>query len=326
MLKMSDYKLHRYQPKYYGKWNIFVEESNNGTLFHRLDFLEYHKDRFAENENNLLIFKGDSVFGIIPLAFFEETGKRIAKSPFGGSYGGFVFKTALSYKSSKLIIAEFIRYLQDIGIDETYITPAINDFCLTPCDTFIFSMLEAGFKISNSEITSIVPLSKEDITQSTFTSRARNAIRKAKSEEIEVVRNANIDDFWSVMTKTFARHGKNPTHTRDEFIYLNKIFPDRVYCDLAYYRGVPIAGIGYMKINKRTNSSFYLCSDEEYIHKQALSLLISNAVVEAQNDGFAYFDFGTSSVNMVGRNNIFLFKESFGATGRFRNTYQLKLK
>ena len=155
---MSEYKILRYQPKYFDKWNLFVEQANNGTLFHRLDFLEYHQDRFAENEHHLLIFKGDSILGLIPLAIFEKAGKRIAKSPYGGSYGGFVFKSALNYKSSKLIVAEFLRYLHHIGIDEIYITPTISDFCSVVCDTVLFSMLEAGFKTSSSDVTSIVLL------------------------------------------------------------------------------------------------------------------------------------------------------------------------
>jgi hypothetical protein len=323
---MTDYKLHRYQPKYFDVWNRFVEQASNGTIYHRLDFLEYHNDRFAENIHNLLIFKGDSIVGVIPLAFFEEAGKCIAKSPFGGSYGGFVFKTALSYRSSKLVITEFLKYLKSIGIDEINITPAISDFCSSPCDTLVFSMLELGFKISNSDITSIVSMNKDDIIQSIFTSRARNVIRKAKSQEIEIIKNGNIDDFWSIMAKTFARHGKSPTHTKNEFIFLNRRFPDRIYCDIAYYQDMPIAGIGYIKINERTNSSFYLCSDEAYSHTQALSLLIGNGVIDSKKNGLTYFDFGTSSVNMVGRENIFLFKESFGATGRFRNTYHLELR
>lgn len=323
---MSEYKLLRFEPKYFERWNLFVEQANNGTLFHRLDFLQYHNDRFFENEHNLLIFKGDSIFGVMPLALFKEKGRNIAKSPFGGSYGGFIFKSALNYRTSKIIVAELLRYLKKIGVDEIHITPTISDFCSFPCDTFLLAMLEAGFAISNSDITSIVFLHKEDIIQSTFSSRARNAIRKANFEKIKIIQNANIDDFWTVMTKTFSRHGKNPTHTREEFIFLNKIFPDNVYCDLAYHQGIPIAGIGYMKINKKTNSSFYLCSDEKYTHTQALTLLISSGIVESQIKGMTCFDFGTSSVSMVGRENIFLFKESFGATGRFRNTYHFEFK
>ena len=52
-----------------------------------------------------------------------------------------------------------------------------------------------------------------------------------------------------------------------------------------------------------------------------MSLIVYDTILKAKEDGFKYFDFGTSSVNMKGRENIFRFKESFGAIGVFRHTY-----
>ena len=39
---LSKYKLVNYTSDMYTDWNAFVDCSNNGTIFHRLDFLDYH--------------------------------------------------------------------------------------------------------------------------------------------------------------------------------------------------------------------------------------------------------------------------------------------
>jgi len=138
--------------------------------------------------------------------------------------------------------------------------------------------------------------------------------------------NQSIDDFWIVMEKTFQKHKVKPTHTFDEWQLLNEKFPNRFWNDVAYIDNKPVAGIGHILINNFTDSSFYLCSDPEFYETQALSLLIQETLLISKNSGCKYFDFGTSSVNMVARENLFHFKESFGAIGQFRITYSRKIK
>ena len=59
---------------------------------------------------------------------------------------------------------------------------------------------------------------------------------------------------------------------------------------------------------------------------QALSLLIFNRL-EAAKKSFKFYDFGTSTDGkMKARENVFLFKENFGAVGVLRETIKLELK
>jgi hypothetical protein len=323
---MSEYKIIPYTEKLCSQWNDFVEQSNNGTIFHRLDFLNYHKEKFKNNLKNLIVLKGDKIYSILPMAVFESDSKKTAKSPFGASYGGFIFKKTPNYNTSKEIIKKFIEYCIQDGINEVIITPTIDIYHKNYCETFLFAMLESGFKISNSDITSIVDLEDPDIENNIFSSKIRNIVRKARKEKLKIVANSNINDFWEVMDITFNKIGKNPTHTIEELIYLNQEFPTSIFCDTAYYEDKPIAGIGYFKINNLVNMSFYLCKDNKYQMMQALSLLVYEGILKSKENGFRYFDFGTSSSNMIGNDNIFMFKESFGAIGRFRNTYKLEIR
>jgi hypothetical protein len=302
-------------------WNEFVAASNEGTLFHRLDFLEYHGNRFRGQEHHLVIYKGSEFYSIIPMAIFEENDQRIAKSPYGGSYGGPVFNKNQSYHESHEILDALLSYLDIIQVTDFIMTLPLQACYRQYSETFRFVLIEKGFQCTNRDISSLVFLDTDCPVSEVITSRARNMVRKARSAGIEIVHGGSVKDFWSIMEKTFSKHGTSPTHSLEEFTWLQTHLPEHVYVDVAYMDGKPVAGIGYFVVNDQVNSSFYLCQDPLEQKAQGLSLLICEALDKSQNRGFRWFDFGTSSSNMRGSPNIFRFKESFGAIGIFRETY-----
>jgi len=57
MIEQSgQYKIVKYTSTYYSEWNVFIENSKNGTFLFQRDFMEYHKDRF-EDFSLLVYFK-----------------------------------------------------------------------------------------------------------------------------------------------------------------------------------------------------------------------------------------------------------------------------
>jgi hypothetical protein len=316
----------RYSPIYSQAWNTFVSHSNNGTLFHRLDFLAYHRQRFCENEHHLLWFKGEQIQAVMPLGFFLENGRKIAKSPFGASYGGIVTTKPPTYSASRELVFTLLEYLTDKGIEEIRITFPIMSCFEKPCETLHFALLEQGFRIVNSDISSLVLLDNENISNNIFTSRARNMAKKAINSGVVSKFRQSPDIFWTLMEQTFAAHRTIPTHSKEEWIWLCNNLPNDIWCDVAFIGDRPVAGLGHMRVNGRVDSSFYLCSDPDFQDTQALSLLICDVITLSKSRGFRVFDFGTSSVNMLARGNIFRFKESFGALGSFRNTYTMTLR
>jgi len=315
------FKVERFQVEHTEIWNRFVDKSNGGTLFHRLDFLAYHGDRFLENEHHIVVYKGETLYSVMPLAIFKEAGQCVARSPYGGSYGGPVFSKPQNYQDSHEIIEAILEYLVSQQVTDLALTLPISVCYRRYSETFRLVLIERGFQCVNRDISSTVCLDMKNPISEKMASRARNMARKARKMGVEVVRRAALSDFWQVMEKTFTKHNTRPTHTLAEFQWLHEHFPERIYVDVAYLKGIPVAGVGYFVINDRVNSSFYLCQDPQKQQTQALSLLLYEALEQAQQKGFHWFDFGTSSVNMQGRANIFRFKESFGATGVFRETY-----
>lgn len=319
---MSEITITHLKPHQREEWDSFVERSNEGTLFHRLDFLSYHGEKFRENEHHLVWLKGQSLFGIMPMSIFEDINGKTARSPYGGSYGGPIFEKPLNYNESRQITESLVDYFSQIGIVSFRMTLPIECCYAKYSETFKLSLLERDFSCVNRDISSVVPLNNNSNVQEIITSRARNMVRRASKSGITISQRTDLADFWKVMEKTFGKHGIKSTHTLSEFQWLCEKLPENIYADVAFYDSQPVAGIGYFVINKRVNSSFYLCQDPEYQNLQGLSLLINEALSKAQINGFSWFDFGTSSVNMQARESLFRFKESFGAVGLFRETYQ----
>ena len=318
---MSKFSIHPYTNEYLEQWEAFVDRSNGGTIFHRLIFLQYHGEKFKQKENHLLILKGNSLFGVLPLAIFIDDEHSIAESPYGASYGGPVFINPLNYSESREIIDELLDYLSTKHICSCKFILPIQPCYKQYSDTFKLALLEHNFSCPNREISSVTYLNNNIAANEIVTSRARNMVRKAKKSGVTVKHKADISEFWFTLEKTFDKHGTQPTHTFNELSWLHDQLPEYVYFDVALLKNKPIAGIGYFVINDRVNSSFYLCQDPEYQSTQALSLLIFNALEQSKLNNFMWFDFGTSSNHMIGNENLFRFKESFGAIGHFRETY-----
>lgn len=315
---MSKYRVQPASDKHRELWDDFVEAGNGGTIFHRLDFLGYHGKKFRENEHHLTILKGDSLFGVLPAAvFYDQDGVKL-RSPYGASYGGPVFRKPLSYSESCFVIQEMLHYMNENGIDRTVLTMPLRTCYREYSETFRFALLENGFRSGNRDISSVVELDETIF----LTATSRRKCRKALKAGVSVMLNAPLEDFWPLVEETHQRHETNPTHTKTEYALLQKRFPRRIFANVAYLSDQPVAAIGVFATNDRQASSFYICGNDKARECEAQSLVMVKTLQQACEQGFLAFDFGTSSVNMVGRAGVFRFKETFGSTGHFRERFK----
>ena len=317
---MSEYHIETAENVSAGVWDDFVRASNEGTIFHEQEFLAYHGERFKDVKKDIVILKGNTVSGLMPAAlFYESDGVHSLRSPYGASLGGPVFKKTPKFKESMQIIDGLLEFLRAGGIRRCSMTLPTQSCYSEYSETFRLALLQSGFVCANRDISSVVIL-KNFVNR--MESRARNMIRKADSAGIKVVRCESKEDFWLLLMKTYVRFDKKPTHSYEELNWLITHFPERIVLDIAYLGSVPVAGVCSFALNTKCNMAFYLVNDPEYQHVQGLSSAVYETLLRSERDGFTCYDFGTSSDRQVGRENIFSFKESFGAVGIFREQYR----
>ena len=315
------FDLIRYTDQYRDKWNKFVNSSLNGTIFHHLDFLAYPGDKFSDKESHLIWLKGAEIVAVLPLAIFEKEGRKTALSPYGASYGGIITKEEFSFQQTRALIESLIEFAKTEGIDELKLTPPMNLEGWS--DIVEFELLRTEAKMVNSDATSIIPLYRSgNISADHFSSSARRHFKKGLKNDIRIALDSDdLDGFWDVLDKTFAKFEIGPVHNREEWELLMKTFPDRVKMDLAYINDEPVAAIGRILIRPGTDSSFYILQDPARQHLQGLTVLFNAVLEDSAAQGVRFFDLGTSSVSMMPRENIFRFKESLGAITYLRKTY-----
>jgi len=324
---MSKIELVEYEPSKKEKWNTFVEKSSNGTIFHNLDFLSYHGNKFRENEHHLMFYHDDSLIAIMPFALFNEKDGPVGLSPYGGSYGGIVHKKHLPFRYANGIVASLIDYLKKEGVQKTFIRPPPHHFYEVYTSYIEYLLGCYGFKIARQDVLSVIDLRRfKSSPFEIYDKRCRTAIRKAeKVVRIEKWSN-EVDAFYKILKQTYDRHCKRPTHSLEELRKLKVMFSTSLKIDIAYLNDEPIAGICEFLCNPRVDLHFYNAHRTKFRQYYAISLLIHEEILWAKEKGYCYLDFGTSAEGFKWNDGLFTFKESFGATGYPRNTYCLNLK
>jgi CelD/BcsL family acetyltransferase involved in cellulose biosynthesis len=304
-------------------WDELVEQANNGTIFHRLGFLAYHRERFAESVHHLAWTKGGILRAVMPLAILTEDGVRVARSPYGASYGGIVAGGALSLKLAEELVHSLIQHLREESVQKLVVVPPPIINLAKPTDYVEFWLLKSGAKCSAAELTSYIEVHEEPLEQ--FTYSAVKAVRKAKASEVSVEESADVEPFYEILVENRRKVGVTPTHSRGEIRWLLEELPEHVKLFMAYQGRTPIAGSLVFRVNRRVILDFYWAHRDEYQGLRPVSLLVYEITRWAHRQGFKLFDFGTQTKNMVPQEGSTRFKETFGALGVFRTTYELNL-
>jgi CelD/BcsL family acetyltransferase involved in cellulose biosynthesis len=319
---MSSLELRRFEGDP-AAWDDFVEHSNTGTIFHRLSYLAYHRGALAESEHPVVWSQGGVLRAVMPLAILTEQGVRVARSPYGASYGGIVVGMELSLKQAEELVDSLLEYLRGQGVQKLIVTPAPHLNYARPHDYLNFWLLKRGATCPMAELTSYIEVHEEPLDS--FLYSAVKAVRKAKANAVTVEESRDVDSFYEILVENRRKFGATPTHSREEIGYLLNKLPEHIKLFMAYREGIPIAGSLVFRVNRRVILDFYWAHRDEYQGFRPVSLLVYEIVRWAHRHGFRLFDFGTQTINMVPQEGSTKFKETFGAAGLFRKTYELTL-
>jgi len=154
----------------------------------------------------------------------------------------------------------------------------------------------------------------------------RTPIRKALSLGVSVVKEKSIlKPFHDILCETLSKHQAKPTHSYEELCLLKKLFPDNVIVFSVYLKGEIIGGTLGFIANKSVIIFMCVCVKNEYSKSGINNLLYHNFFSWALENGFNFFDTGTSTSHGINE-GLLSFKESFGITSIFRDTFTLELK
>ncbi|MCB0732001.1 MAG: GNAT family N-acetyltransferase [Ignavibacteriae bacterium] len=314
-----------YSEEWKEKWDEFVINSSNGTMFHMQKFFDYHipgKFKF----NHLIFLEKNKIKAVLPGSIINGT---LFESPIGASYGSIVIGD-ITFKETMEIVSTLIEYAKKNGLKELMLTAAPMIYETYPNHNLDFAMLWQGFNFDLHYISSAIKLDKNLDIIERFRPTIRRNIRKSIKEGITVEINERYDEFYPILIENKSRHNVKPTHSYDDLMKLKKLMPDRLKLFMVYLDDKPIGGSLMFYANKNVAICFYNMLLYDYAQYKPIQRVMYEVVKDATENGYNYVDIGvsqdTSAENpMTPSMNLIDFKEKFDAKSIMRNTLHLKL-
>jgi hypothetical protein len=319
--KKGAIKVEQFHERNKNAWDEFVSASNNGTIFHTRQFINYHpKNRFRDV--SLIFEKEQKCIALFPAAIKQEDESQVLISHPGGSMAGPVFMDSISIKDVFGVVEALTKWTNANAISKTILTLPPQIYHSRPSNYLDFALLEAGFTYLKREVSSVIPLDfAEEDTLLIFSPESRRAARKAEKLGVKICESDDFPAFYAILEKNLGmRHNVQPTHLLDELITLKRLFPDDIKLFGAFYNDQMIAGIVIFVCNPKVALAFYISHLEEMQQYRAVNALFYEVVRWSIRNRFKFLDFGIFTVNMKPNWGLARFKESFGAQGVFRDT------
>lgn len=277
-------------------WDNFVDESPQGTVFHKSFWLKASGRRYVIYG----YFKGGELYAGICLSYRTKFGIKMALPPEITPYSGVLFKERDTKCVSKLSAEKKAsrqiarRLKSDFHLARLHFSPGPID--LQP---FIWE----GFSTS-IQYTYIIRLNQtlEDIWEAMEETRRRN-IRRAEKDGLSIIQSDDFDQTFNLVEKTFARQNKAVRSKLRAFNY-NKVLTQRNQCKsfLAKDRnGEYIAAVYIVWDNRK---SYYLLGgyDSEKSHHGASALAMWEAIKFSKQElALEEFDFEGSMIPQIER-------------------------
>lgn len=315
----------KYTDEWKEKWDRFVLESNNGTMFHLQKFFDYHIPGKFKFDHLIFLNKGE----IVALLPGRITG-GLFESPIGASYGSIVIKD-ITFAEILEIVSTLLDYGRKNGIKEFMLTSAPIIYETVQNQSLDFAMRWLGFEFQLHYISSAIKLDPQRDILSRFRPTIRRNVRHTlKNPDIRVEINERYDEFYPILLENKAKHNVKPTHSYDDLMKLNELLPGHLKLFMVYYKDRPIAGSSMFFANQNVAICFYNMLRYEYAEFKPIQRVMYEVVKYSTEHGYGYVDIGVSQDTkaenpMTPSMSLIEFKEKFDARTVMRNTFYIRL-
>lgn len=299
------------------KWDKFIDESSNGTIFHKILFLNYHKKKIKD-PIFIEFTKKNKVVGLISGAKIKKNNKYMFHSPYGASFGGIVLRKKLRFNDILNIVQSFKKFLKENNYSTCEITCTPDHMCNKIDNSLEFCLLKNKFKVNSLDISNAILVEKNflrDIYQN------KKKFDNNKDFHFEI--SEDVKKFYVFLKKNLKKKFNiNPTHSENDLNYLKSNFKGNFKIFLCYYRNKLDSAILVIETSPKKIIFFYIINN--YMSKSnSLSFLIMKVLKYFKT--YKVIDFGTSSYLGIERTSLIHFKEEFGTSLFFRKKIILNL-
>lgn len=255
-------------------WDDFVNKlSLNGTIFHTMKFLSYHKDKFEDN--SLMIYDKNNLIALFPCCKFN--GEFFSHK--GSTYGGIVILEKY-YELKKL--TEIIDKIYDYYNGNLYLKLSETVYFKNNIKNDLLNFILSQKCKQYQDISLYFNINKNSNLIDSFPKNDNKRLLlkyiKNNSENITFESSDNLDDYknYYYLLEKFLSEKNNvkPLHTLDEFILLKDLLGKNQFLFLSKdSNGEILSGALVFLINNNTYYTVYLMTNYEKKHSQVFYLL-----------------------------------------------------
>lgn len=308
-----------YSPRLFDEWNQFVARSKNGTFLIDRRYMDYHQDRF--HDMSLMFYDKKGLVAVLPS---HDEGDCLYSHK-GLSYGGLI----LSNRATTVLVCEifkelnvFLRERKGLSGVEYKAIPWI--YHRLPSEEPLYALSKVcRAQLKSRDVASVVILDR----RMPFVESRRSGIRKAVRAGVSVAEMDDFASFWNVLeANLMARHHARPIHSLEEIMLLKSRFPRNIRLFVASCGGMVLGGT-VLYIDREVVKTQYISASEQGKEIGALDFLISSLLDKFSQEGFRYFDFGTSNYKTSDdlHESLIFQKEGFGGRTVCCDTYEWRL-
>ena len=313
----------KYNEMLFDEWEKFISHSNNGTIFQKQTFLQYHINR-KFIDGSLIIKNKDVIVAALPAAIKDN----VLYSHPGSSYGGIV----LSHNVDFQMIDEIVKVIDEYCMTQKYKalflinSPSIyQNFSDQSLD---YLLQWNGFQQTELYISHAVDMSTTSNVLSLLTKRKRRYINNNKElKSLAFEEKDCLEEFYNILVTSKKKYNSQPTHSLDELIKLKDMFPQQIKLLVTKNDNKIIGGSLLFFTNDNVALVFYNTILEQYRESQISMLQLYKCMEIAKKHNFQWIDFGVSHTPeqenpLAPKFSLIHFKEQFNAKGVLRIAYQ----
>ncbi|MCF0194066.1 MAG: GNAT family N-acetyltransferase [Bacteroidaceae bacterium] len=306
-------KAERYTSAKRLEWDVFVENSINGTFLFKRDFMDYHADRFEDA--SLMFYNDKRLCAIMPFSVDETT----LCSHGGLTYGGLIIDGRTTGEEQLECYNELMRMCKQEGITRVIIKPVPHIYVTQGSEMQAYAMFHHQFQRTACGVSSTVNL-RSPLPMQTLRQRGR---KKADALGLKIESDTDrMADFHALLSDVLqSRHNVMPVHSLDEMRLLTERFPENIKLYTVINNANQVLAGVWLFITKTTIHAQYIAASDEGTNYGALDLLFSHLIAVSQCD---YFDFGISTEHggeVLNRGLLFQ-KEGFGGRTTVYETWE----
>jgi hypothetical protein len=309
-----------YSQDYETAWEVFCASAVNATFLHTRRFLNYHGERFKDL--SALIMESGKLVGVFPAAESLSDSHLVISHP-GITYGGIIHQGRLSGIRMIDALTALSEFYQKADYHRLQYKAVPFIYAATPAQDDLYALFRLGAQRIRCDLSCTMDLANRQ----PLSERRKRGLKKAQKMVTLSSNPALLEELWVVIAQNLARkHDAKPVHSLTELSLLKECFPEQITIQCALIEGRVEAGVVFFNSPSVWHAQYIAASESAY-NVSALDAVFDAAIIEAQQAGIRYFDFGTSNENggKVLNDGLYRFKSEFGGGGVAHDYWEIAL-